>query len=245
MKIAFISDVHGNLTSLNEALKQIKKSGVDLIYSAGDIVGYGPNPEECVKTFLEYNIQSVFGNHDYAVSHPEIDFRFNAYAKLAVQWTREHLSESSKTYLKDLPMFIEEKELTVFHGSLDKESPFSYILMPADAEISFSNMRTQIGFFGHSHVAGCFIKRESGIIDYIPGISGCVLNIHENEKYLINVGSVGQPRDGNPLGSFCIFDTDKKLVEIKRYQYDIDKVYKLIVDSGLPRFLGERLYSGV
>ncbi len=245
MKIAFISDVHGNLTSLNEALKQIKNLNADLIYSAGDIVGYGPNPEECVKTFLEHNIRSVFGNHDYAVNHPEMDFRFNAYAKLAVQWTRERLSETSKTYLKSLPMFIEEKNFTVFHGSLDEEDPFSYILMPADSEISFKNMKTQIGFFGHSHVAGCFIQRESGIIDYIPGISGCTLNLKENEKYLINVGSVGQPRDGNPAGGFCIFDTDEKSVEIKRYQYDIDKVYDLIVENGLPRFLGERLYSGV
>ncbi len=245
MKIGFISDVHGNLVALIEALTQLEDQGIKFIYSAGDIVGYGPNPEECVNLFMERGIHSVPGNHDYAINHPEIDAEFNAYARLAIQWTRSKLSLSAKNYLNSLPLFIERENFTVFHGALDKESPFSYILMPADAELSFQNLKTQIGFFGHSHTAGCFIEEKNGIINYIPGVLGCSLSLKENKRYLINVGSVGQPRDGNPAGSYCIYDTEEKVVIIKRFTYDIDKVYSQIIESGLPRFLGERLYSGI
>ncbi len=245
MKIGFISDVHGNLVALSEAIKQLKEERVEFIYSSGDIVGYGPDPEQCIEIFKKNNIQSVYGNHDYAVNHPEIDARFNAYARLAVQWTRDHLSSSAKSYLKSLPLFLEKALFTLFHGSLDKQSPFSYILMPADAELSFQNLKTRVGFFGHSHIPGCFIEENNGIINYISGISGCAVHLKETSKYLINVGSVGQPRDGNPAGSFCIFDSEEKSIRIKRFTYDIDTVYSRIVESGLPQFLGERLYSGV
>ncbi len=245
MKIGIISDIHGNFVALKEALNLIRSKSVDLIYSAGDIVGYGPHPEECVKLITANAIESVSGNHDYAVNHPEEEDLFNAYARLAIQWTRKKLSVGSKEFLKSLPLFLTKEDFVIFHGTLDRENPFNYILLPDDAELSFLNLERQIGFFGHSHIPGCFIKELHGIITYMPGFSGCKISIEKDKKYLINVGSVGQPRDGNPMGSFSIFNTEERSVEIVRFPYDIDAVYSDVVKEGLPRFLVERLYSGV
>ena len=245
MKYAIISDIHGNLEALETALKEIKKEGVKYIFSAGDIVGYGANPEECIKLIRTKGIPSVMGNHDYAVNNVSEEELFNSYARLAIQWTRNTLSEDAKNFLSSLPFSIVKDDFTLFHGTLDEESPFNYILMPADSELSFQNLTTQVGFFGHSHVAGCFIKGENGIISYRSGIIDCEISIEEGNKYLINVGSVGQPRDGNPNGAFAIFDTDRQIVRIKRFAYDIEKASKKIIDAGLPRFLAERLFEGV
>ena len=245
MKYGFISDVHGNYEALSVVLKIFKDKGVKSIYSAGDIVGYGPEPEKCINEINKYSVRSVMGNHDFAVNNENEEWQFNAYARLAIQWTRLKLSENSKNFLSNLPFFIETEDFTLFHGSLDKESPFSYILMPEDALLSFENMKTDIGFFGHSHIAGCFIQNKNGFIDYYPGYVSRTFKMEKGKRYLINVGSVGQPRDSNPMGAFTIYDTILKSIEIGRFQYDIDAVYKKIVAANLPRFLGERLYNGV
>ncbi len=245
MKYAIISDIHGNLEALGVALKEIKNEGVKYIFSAGDIVGYGANPEECIKLIRTKGISSVIGNHDYAINNVSEEELFNSYARLAIQWTRDILSEDAKNFLNSLPFSLIEEDVTVFHGTLDEESPFNYILMPIDSELSFQNLTTQVGFFGHSHVAGCFVMNENGIISYRSGIIDCEISIKEGNRYLINVGSVGQPRDGNPNGAFAIFDTDRRTVHIKRFAYDIEETSKKIIDAGLPRFLAERLFEGV
>ncbi len=245
MKYAIISDIHGNLEALETALKEIEKEGIKYIFSAGDIVGYGADPEKCIELIRSRGISSVMGNHDYAVNNTSEEELFNSYARLAIQWTRNTISEDAKNFLSSLPFSVVKDDFTLFHGALDEESPFNYILMPADSELSFQNLTTQVGFFGHSHVAGCFIKSENGIISYRSGIIDCEISIEEGNKYLINVGSVGQPRDGNPNGAFAIFDTDKRIVRIKRFAYDIEKASKKIIDAGLPRFLAERLFEGV
>jgi len=245
VKYGFISDIHGNYEALTKALEILHDKNVNFIYSAGDIVGYGPNPEDCVKEIQKHAINSVMGNHDFAVNNEEEEWKFNAYARMAIQWTRDHLSLDSKNFLKSLPFFIEKDEFTVFHGTLDEEEPFNYILMPEDATISFENMKTRIGFFGHSHISGIFVENKLKMIDYIPSPSSYTFKLNQNNRYLINVGSVGQPRDGNPMGSLAIYDTELDSVEILRFQYDIDTVYKKIVSADLPRFLGERLYSGI
>ncbi len=245
MKYAIVSDIHGNLEALETALKEIEREEVKYIFSAGDIVGYGANPEECIEMLRSKGIPSVIGNHDYAVNNVPEEELFNSYARLAIQWTRNTLSKKAKNFLSSLPFSVVKNDFTLFHGTLDKEGPFNYILMPADSELSFQNLTTRVGFFGHSHVAGCFIMGENGIISYRSGIIDCEIAIEEGNKYLINVGSVGQPRDGNPNGAFAIFDTDKRIVLIKRFAYNIVKTSKKIVDAGLPRFLAERLFEGV
>jgi len=245
MRYAIVSDIHSNLEALNSALEIINKMNVNAVFSCGDIIGYGPNPEECINIIKKLSADSVVGNHDYAVNHREEEELFNAYARLAIQWTRKVLTAESQLFIKNLPLFIEHKDFTLFHGSLDKNNPFDYILSLQDASLSFKNIKTQVGFFGHSHIAGYFVKSKENRINYFPCISGCKINLKADEKYLINVGSIGQPRDGNPKGAFAIYDTEKQTVEIIRFTYDIETTYKKIVQIGLPRFLGERLFSGV
>lgn len=245
MRYAIVSDIHSNLEALNSAVEIIDKMNIDAIFSCGDIVGYGPNPEECVNIIKKLSVDSVVGNHDYAVNHREEEELFNTYARLAIQWTRKALSLESQRFLKNLPLSIEHKDFTIFHGSLDKYNPFYYILSPEDTSVSFKNLKTHIGFFGHSHIAGYFVKSKGNRITYFPCILGCKIHLKPDEKYLINVGSIGQPRDGNPEGAFAIYDAEKQTVEIIRFAYNIETTYNKIVQIGLPRFLGERLFNGV
>ena len=245
MRYGIIADVHGNYEALKKALEVLSNENAEFIYSAGDIVGYGAEPEECVREIRKYAIQSVMGNHDFAVNSIEEEEQFNAYARLAIQWTRSKLSINSRNFLKGLPFFIENGSFTIFHGTLDAEEMFNYILMPEDATLSFKNMKTKIGFFGHSHIAGYFTLNENGLINYRSAYSDCSIILEKENKYLVNVGSVGQPRDGNPMGALAIYDTENSKVEIKRFEYDIEVAAQKIIEAGLPRFLAERLYSGV
>ncbi len=245
MRYAIVSDIHSNLEAMNSAVKIIDGMNINAIFSCGDIVGYGPNPEECIALIKGLSASSVAGNHDYAVNHREEEELFNAYARLAIQWTRKVISLESQLFLKNLPFFMEHKDFTIFHGSLDKNNPFDYTLTPQDASLSFRSLKTRIGFFGHSHIAGYFAESKRNGINYFPCISGCKINLQTDKKYIINVGSIGQPRDGNPEGAFAVYDVTKQTVEIIRFTYDMETTYKKIIQAGLPRFLGERLFSGV
>jgi predicted phosphodiesterase len=245
MKYGIISDVHSNLEALDTAISKMKNKGVESIICCGDIVGYGPDPEECITIFKELPIHSVIGNHDYAINCINGEQSFNTYARLAIRWTRKKLSKNSKTFLKNLPFFTEQENFTIFHGTLDEKNPFKYLITAQDAVKNFKNIKTHIGFFGHSHVAGYFMQTENKKINYYSCIEDCKLTLQKDNQYLINVGSVGQPRDGNPEAAFAIYDTSDNTIEIVRFQYDIEAVYKKIIKARLPNFLGDRLFSGV
>ncbi len=245
MKYGIISDIHSNVEALNAAISKMEDKGVESIICCGDIVGYGPDPEECITIFKELPIHSVIGNHDYAINCINEEQSFNTYARLAIRWTRKKLSKNSKTFLKNLPFFSEQENFTIFHGTFDEKNPFKYLITAQDAVKNFTDIKTKIGFFGHSHVAGYFIQTKNKKINYYSCIEGCKLTLQKDNQYLINVGSVGQPRDGNPEAAFAIYDTSGNTIEIVRFQYDIESVYKKIIKAHLPNFLGDRLFSGV
>jgi predicted phosphodiesterase len=244
MRYAIISDIHSNIEALNEAMTIISGKKIDRVVALGDIVGYGPNPEECVNTIIKNSIVSVMGNHDYTVNFIHYEENLNEYARAAIRWTRENISNDSKSFLKDLPFSNEIKNFTMFHGSLDELRPFAYILYPGDAAVSFSKLKTEIGFFGHSHMPGCFYTDSKGTIELIRASGNQSITLEESKRYLINVGSVGQPRDGIPRGCFVIFDSLEMSIEFIRFRYDIEAVYNKILKAGLPIFLGERLFIG-
>jgi len=245
MRYAFVSDIHSNFEAFTKALSLIEKANVDKIIGAGDIVGYGSDPENCIKLVRSHLIESVAGNHDYAVNNDEEKNLFNPYAKEAINWTRGVLSQEDLGFLGSLKMTIEEEAFIVFHGFLDSLSPFTYILSDYEAWRSFNNMSVDIGFYGHTHIAGAYIMEDSGNIKFVSGVKGFDINLEETKRYLINVGSVGQPRDGNPNGAYAIFDSGTNRVEIHRFSYDIETTYQKIIKAGLPAFLGERLFSGI
>lgn len=223
MRYAVFSDIHSNLEAFETVLEALKKERVDKHFCVGDIVGYAANPKECIKVIRDLNCPIVCGNHDWAVVDL-IDYSyFNVYARAAVDWTKIQLDDSEKDYLKDLPLKYEDEEITLVHGSLERPEEFDYIFGEADASRTLDLCRTKICFVGHTHSPARFTK---------------------GGKRLVNVGSVGQPRDNDPRAAYCIYDTDTGTVEIKRVKYDIRKTMNKILDAGLPEVLAYRLLEG-
>lgn len=240
MKIGLFGDIHANLEALETVLSEMEKEGVELHLCLGDIVGYGANPRECLKRSRDLALMTVAGNHDYAIAGKlNIDF-FNAYAKEAVLWTRDQLSKEEIQYLRELDLVHKHEDvLTIVHGTLNFPEMFDYIQTSYDAHLSLELLETPVCFLGHSHVPVAFFQGPtvSFTMDYD-------IDIDPNGKTLVNIGSVGQPRDENPKAAFAIYDTDKQKVEIRRVDYDIEKAARKIVDAGLPEILGERLKYG-
>ena len=240
MKYCILGDIHGNLEALETVLKFAQSQGVDRYISVGDVVGYGANPKECIATLRELNAPVVAGNHDYAVTGKlDVEF-FNSYAKSAVLWTREQLDEDEMNWLKALRLVqVVSEEITLVHGSLNFPDMFDYIQTSYDAYLSLEALKTKVCFLGHSHVPVSFF---SG-----PAVSYSLsqeIDLNGFDKALVNVGSVGQPRDENPRASVAIYDTDSQIVRLSRLDYDIDKAAAKIVAAGLPEILAERLHHG-
>ncbi len=240
MKFGLFGDIHANLEALEVVLAELEKEQVDTYICLGDIVGYGANPGECLERSRELAKFTVAGNHDYAIAGKlNIDF-FNAYAKEAVLWTREQLSKEQIQWLRDLELVHKyEDQVTIVHGTLNFPEMFDYIQTSYDAHLSLELLETPVCFLGHSHVPVAFFQGPtvSFTMDY-------EIDIDPNGKTLVNIGSVGQPRDENPKAAYAVYDTDRQKVEIRRVEYDVDKAARKIVDAGLPEILGERLKYG-
>ncbi len=246
MKIGLISDIHGNLEALNAVLRDIK---TDKMISLGDIVGYGPNPNECIDVLKDHDITSLLGNHDAAsLGNMNIEW-FNPVAKEAILWTKNELSEDSKNFLRDLDMMSEKGDYFFVHGSPVPLGSFGtnhyiedYLLSIQDAVIAFSKTNKNIFFVGHTHVAQVFIYSGGKITQKYLTFGG-EISLKEG-RYITNPGSVGQPRDGNPNASYAIIDTEKSTVKIRRIHYEIEETVKKMKMLGLPSMLYERLFLG-
>lgn len=241
MRYGIFADVHSNLEALTAVLEALRQEPIDKYLCAGDIVGYASNPSECIEKIKSLNSVVIAGNHDWAVVNLfALDF-FNPVASEAVLWTRRRLDEKNKLFLESLKLTYQDENLTLVHATLDNPAQFNYMTDGFIAEESFRLLRTPICFLGHTHISGIFTKEKKEHInyredDFVELVSG--------NQYIVNVGSVGQPRDGNPKATYCIYDTDKKYVEIKRVAYDAEAARKKIVAIDLPRYLGDRLLLG-
>lgn len=241
MKYAIISDIHGNLEALDTVLTEIDKQKVDSIVCLGDIVGYGPNPNECVDKVREVAEVSLAGNHDYApLGKLDLSY-FNPWARDAIRWTADELSESSVEFLLELPLKLELDGFTIVHATPEQPTEWNYILTIGDAARNFSEFNGQVCFIGHSHVPMIVSLDQEG--EYLVQKEN-PLKIEDEMRYIINVGSVGQPRDLNPKASFAIYDSEAKKYELFRAEYDIGQTQSKIRQSGLPEFLAERLELG-
>ncbi len=222
MRVGLISDVHSNLVALKKVLSELKD--VEMIIHAGDVVGYNPYPNEVIQMFKEKNILSILGNHDRAVITGNT-FGFNPVAAEAVQWTGNVLSDENMEFLKTLKkrekIKIEGMDIVVIHGSPWDDD--EYVYENDLSSLFLDEVNAEVLVYGHTHVP-CIKKFDNGII--------------------INPGSVGQPRDGDPKASFAMFDTDKKRIEIKRTDYDIKAVTQKIMEYKLPNILAYRLPLG-
>ncbi len=241
MKYGIFSDVHSNLEALDAVIKAYESEAIDKYLCIGDSVGYASNPNECAAKIKALAMVSVAGNHDWAsVNKFSLD-NLVSLARQAVCWTMNHLSQESRDFLEHLTLVYKNEHLTLVHGSLDCPQEFNYTYTGEDAWRTFRILKTKVCFIGHSHIPGIFIR---DITDNICYSEETAVNITEYNNYIINVGSVGQPRDGNPRASFCIYDTDKGILEIKRVQYNIEETRGKIINAGLPQRLGDRLLEG-
>lgn len=239
MNIGVIGDIHGNLEALTSVLEALDTEKVDEIVSVGDIVGYGANPVECIALVRDRASTVVAGNHDYGtVGKQPLDY-FNAVARRAVHWTATQLSEEDRWWLSNLPLVQEIHGFQLVHASLFQPGEFRYIFNPEEAGPSFARQETQLAFFGHTHCPMSFFDGEP-----IRHSIQRVVPLEPPGKVLVNVGSVGQPRDSNPAASFAVLDLEKRCVTLKRTEYDIKSAAKKILDAGLPAFLAERLSLG-
>ena len=243
MRIAIIADIHANLEALQAVLERIHALNVDEIVCLGDIVGYNANPNECVGILRNEKILSVLGNHDACASGLEEPFRFNVLARSAVFWTREHLTEENRSFLRELPREKRVHDCFLFHGSIHDTN--RYILFLDDVEENFQSLAglpgaLKLGFFGHTHVGTAFIDHQGVISSDLSS----ELSLSSEKRYLIDPGSVGQPRDGDPRASFLVYDRDDSTVLFFRVEYDIKACQDRIVRAGLPPLLAWRLEQG-
>jgi predicted phosphodiesterase len=242
MIYGIISDIHGNLEALLATLESLKsyKKKIDKIICLGDILGYGADPGECIRITREISDVILAGNHDFAVCGETSIENFNEYARAAVLWSRDALNESEINFLKELPLLYGEKNEDFVHSSLHRPESWRYLSGTPDTYIDFQIMEKNVLFVGHTHVPVIF-ENEGG---EVKRLNTSELPLNPKNKYIINPGSVGQPRDRDPRASFSIFDSEKKSVETIRVEYDIKEAQRKILDAGLPEVLANRLSYG-
>lgn len=240
MNCAVISDVHGNEEALQAVLQDIKQRKIRNILFLGDAVGYGPNPNECVKLLKDNCREMISGNHDYAVLGLTDISNFNDYAKAAVEWTSSVMKKKYLSFLRFLPLvkLLEKDDTLLVHSTPKEPDKWHYILTGWDAEVNFRHFEQKTCLIGHSHQA---VIIEDPISDEMLTHKNSV-EITEAKRYIINVGSVGQPRDGDPRACYAIITNEK--VELIRVKYDISKTQKKMLDAGLPLPLIQRLERG-
>jgi len=240
MRYAILSDIHGNLPALKAVLKDCIHQKVETFLCAGDIIGYGAYPHECIDIVRQVTSVCVGGNHDWAAAGRLDASYFTEDGKAAIAWTRARMSLDEIQYLTSLSLTERHEDFEIAHGSILNPSQFVYLDDVIKASEVFPLMQSAVCFVGHTHTPQVFIFHN----DQVTFSLSDTIEMDSDCKYLINVGSVGQPRDGNPLASYCLYDTDFKIIQIKRQSYDIQAAQTKIIESGLPSSLAKRLAEG-
>ena len=239
-KIAILGDIHANIDALSVVLRDCQEQGVTEYLCTGDVVGYNACPHECLAWIRELGCPVVKGNHDHYVASEQNLEDFNPAAAAVVEWTRDQLDAEEIAWLRDLPFSVTDKGITIVHSTMDHPENFGYVFDHQQAETNFIQQKTPICFHGHTHCPMIYEKQMNGIYRIDPQD----IQLKPGRKYFINVGSVGQPRDGDPRASFAIFDSDERQVTLHRVEYDIAEAQRRILAAGLPQRLADRLAQG-
>lgn len=240
MRYGFLSDIHGNKEALDAAVQHLTSAGVDEFVCVGDIIGYGADPNPCMDTVRALTEKVIAGNHDHAaVGLTDIE-HFNQYAREAAVWTAQKLHTAHSSYIKMLPLTLSLKNALVVHSTPYQPQQWFYLMTHFQFVAAFQNFTEKICFIGHSHQPIVF---EKGLKSTGP-VNGSIFPLADESRYIINVGSVGQPRDNDSRLCCCIYDSNKKTVELIRLEYDIRQAQEKIRRAGLPEFLAQRLAHG-
>jgi len=239
MRIALFGDIHANLEALEAVLEDASQQGVTDYVCMGDVVGYNADPSACLEKVRAMDCPTVKGNHDEDASGNHSLDSMNPVAAAALEWTRQQLTDEQRVWLTRLRMVRQVSDFTVVHSTLDQPAHWNYVTNRFDAMSNFSYQFTQLCFHGHTHVPRVYMKTDRVI--EVPAES---VVIEDSAKYFINVGSVGQPRDGDWRACYAIFDLEHKMVVFRRVEYDIARTQEKIIAAGLPTMLAERIREG-
>jgi len=246
MRYLIFSDIHGNLEALNALLKFALKKRIDHYVCLGDLVGYGASPNECIQKVRALRpLSMIRGNHDKAVMGLDSIETFNPVAAAAIYWTKKKILKKNAEFLTHLdkgPHVVDEA-FAICHGS-----PFDedyYIFGEFDADEAFDYLKLPLCFFGHTHFPCVYTKRENAVEGMFLEGNANEVKLERGLPYLINPGSVGQPRDRNPRVAFAIYDSEAHVVKFHRIEYDIEDAKAKIIASSLPPALADRLSLGI
>ena len=248
MRLALLSDIHSNLPALEAVLADLEDADVDEAWCLGDVVGYGAQPDECADLVRERCTVCLVGNHDLAALEQLDISTFSPAAAAAVRWTRERMSAATRDFLAGLDPADETREVGLYHAS-PRDPVWEYVLWPDQAAECIRAQARRVSFIGHSHVALFFALADAGPRgepDDARGAqagAGTTLEVNRG-RWLINPGSVGQPRDGDPRAAWLELDTDSWRASFHRVEYDIDRAADAIISTDLPEHLARRLYVG-
>ena len=240
MRIAIFSDIHANLEALEAVLADAKEQNCDSYICLGDVVGYNADPAACLEIVREMGCPVVKGNHDMDCAHDTSLEMMNPVAAEALQWTRDQLSPDQRKWLARLRMVRQVKDFSIVHSTLDQPTSWNYVTNKFDAMANFTYQVSQVCFYGHTHVPRIFIRENENVLEVPPES----IQIEKANKYFINTGSVGQPRDGDWRASYVIYNHDTQTINFRRVEYDLETAQKKIRAAGLPESLAERIAHG-
>jgi diadenosine tetraphosphatase ApaH/serine/threonine PP2A family protein phosphatase len=242
MRVLVISDIHSNLEALTATLADAQRfGGFEFVWALGDLVGYGPDPGACIDCFRQLPLLALAGNHDLAAVGRIGTEEFNSNAAAAVRWTSRQLGREQSTWLAALPSTITESEFSMAHGSLH-DPVWHYLYSPLDATLHFRHQSTTYGLVGHTHVPQVFF--DAPLLPAQKLLTDGDSLVFEGRRSVINPGSVGQPRDGDPRAAYALLDTEALRLDFHRVGYDIAATQAKIRASGLPEYLAARLSYG-
>ncbi|MGC9326645.1 MAG: metallophosphoesterase family protein [Candidatus Hinthialibacter sp.] len=252
MKYAIFSDVHSNYEALKTFLNYIDSNPKPQLICLGDMTGYSSRPNECIQWLLERETPWVMGNHDYAVFCEKERENFNSFALDVIEWQAGVLLPEYLDVLKSLPFTLQiNKIASITHSDFSAPKEFLYVNSSEEAKKSMNAMPTPLGFFGHTHIPVVYTQpADSSDIEGKDIGMICVeeneftLNLDESFRYLVNPGSIGQPRDGDPRSSFVIWDAEKKQLIFRRLEYDYRAESQHMRDANIPSMLAERILEG-
>ncbi|MBD9372451.1 metallophosphoesterase family protein [Rhizobium sp. ARZ01] len=245
MLIAVLSDIHANREAFEAVLAASKSAGTARLVILGDLVGYGADPAWCTDQAMELAERGAIilcGNHDQAVS--DTSTRMNATAAVALDWTRRQLGEKARTFLANLPMEVCDADRRYVHAEASAPDRWNYVLGTADADAHFAACAERVSFCGHVHVPALYCTGPTNRVTLFEPQDATPIPLLPQRKWLAVVGSVGQPRDGNPAAAFCLLDTGSNELRFMRVPYDVELASEKIRAAGLPRSLADRLLEG-
>lgn len=238
---AILGDIHANLDALEVVLDDCRQQGVTDYLCTGDVVGYNARPHECLELVRGLGCPIVMGNHDYYVSTDHLDLDdFNPHAAAVIDWTKRQLSAEELAFLHNLPFVATKMGITLVHATMDHPEGFGYVFDHLQAESNFFHQVTPLCFHGHTHCPMIYEKQIGGVYR----IDAQDFKLPIGRKYFINVGSVGQPRDGDPRAAYVLYSPKDRTVRFRRLDYDIAAAQAKIREAGLPERLAQRLALG-